>query len=46
MGLEELNGLNEAQKERKSKPWVVYDVKKVRMGRDKPKAKKAKKVRG
>ena len=28
MGLEEVNGLKGAQKERKSKPWVAYDVEK------------------
>ena len=28
MGLEEVNGLKGAQKERKSKLWTVYDVEK------------------
>ena len=28
MGLEEVNGPKGAWKERKSKPWAVYDVKK------------------
>ena len=28
MGLEKVNGLKGARKERKSKPWVIYDVEK------------------
>ena len=28
MGLKEVNGLKGARKERKNKPWVVYDVEK------------------
>ena len=27
-GLEEVNGIKRVQKERKSKPWAVYDVEK------------------
>ena len=45
MGLEEVNGLKGVQKERKSKPWAVYNVKKVRMDYSRPKEMKAKKVR-
>ena len=46
MGLEEVNGLKGAQKEKKRKSWAVYDVEKVRMGHSRPKVMKAKKVRG
>ena len=45
MGLEEVNKPKGARKERKSKPWGVYDVKKVRMGHSRPKVMKTKKIR-
>ena len=43
MGLEEVNGPKGARKERKGKPWAIYDV---RMGHDRHKVMKTKKVRG
>ena len=40
MGLEKVNELKGAWKERKSKPWAAYDVQNARMGHDRPKVMK------
>ena len=45
MGIEKVNELKGARKERKRKPWAVYDVK-MRMGHGRPKVMKVQKVRG